>query len=171
LTSRFSIIIHVSKEKRGEVLENIQSEFSHSTIIHIGTKKSISKFILKTQSDKTEEVIKHELEGLDGISKVNIASEGRLWPQFPKFSTLLMFSLAGFWIWIFLSIFILKETFLDSLSNGEILFIEITFALAISYWIFHIDRKAQINVIDVLANIDLATSEVKENIKDLIEKE
>jgi len=171
MSNRFSIIIHVSDDKRGGVLENIQSEFTHSTITHIGSKNAISKFLLKIQSGKTEQVIKHELEGMEGISKVNIASEGRLWPQFPKFSAFLMFALAGFWVWIFLSVFIWKDTFLDSLSNGEILFIEITFAVAVSYWIFHIDRKAQRSVIDVLANIDLATSEVKENIKDLVEKE
>jgi len=170
LPARYSIIIRVNKEKIDKISNLIKEEFPNSQIIRIGKKDSISKFLIKLRSGKTKNVIKHEIEKIEGVSSVEIGSDQRLLPKFPrKFSTFLMAAFIITWVGVFYLTYLDDKKPLDSLTNSQLLFIEITIAVGISVWIFMYDRKSQQEIIDVLSNIDLATSEVRENVKDLVE--
>lgn len=168
MSKKYEVIVYVNKDNGGSVLLDLHKNFPKCIITSIGEKKSILRYLLQTKSDSTKDVLKHEITSIDGVEDAEIGWEKSKLSKFPKkLSTYIMIVLAVSWIIISFIAFTLPDNFIDQMSNSQLLMIEIFIVLAISVWIFLYDKKTQEYVIDVLADLDLATGEIRENVKDI----
>ncbi len=123
-------------------------------------------FKIKTY-DTSKTTVKN-LSEISGLSVVSVNSEFDMRIRIhKKYSTWLMIGLLIGWTAISYIAFSTSDNFIDSLSVSQLLVVQITIALVISIWIFLYDKRTQQDVIDVLATLDLRTSEINENVKDL----
>jgi len=169
LTSTYIGVVHISDDKKGTALARIHEELPNSSLTFVGSLKKSSKFLIKTRSGETNDVLKFNLEKIDGISNVEMKLVRKSLPKVPRnYSSILMIALMISWCIIFVYTFGFDSNPLNSLTNSQLLMIEITIATAISIWLFLYDRKSQQEISDVLANIDLLTNEINENVKDIV---
>lgn len=165
------LLIDVENSKKNSALDELWKNFPNSDIQMIRVTQQTTKFLIKTNSDKTKGVVKHEIESIDGISSVTINTERKI-PKLPiRYSLFLVIGLSIVWVFIAVSVFIMQGSLLNNLTNPQILVIEVSIGVSLSVWVFFHDRKTQRDVVDVLANINILTNEINQNVKDLAERD
>jgi len=166
--AKFSAIIKISKENENTALNSIKNQYSKSISTQFGKKGDTSLYQVKTGTSDTKEIVETNLNGITGVSVVSVESEPGSLSHIPKkFSTWLMIGLIVSWLIFSFIAFTDENNFINALTPSQLLVIQITIAVVISIWIFLYDKKTQHDVVDVLAKLDLRTSEINENVKDL----
>ena len=166
--AKFSAIVKINESDKDTVLSSIREQYSKSIATQFGKKDTELRYMIKIPTSDTKEIVKTKLIGIAGVSVVSVESELGTLSRIPKkFSTWLMVGLIISWLIVSYIAFIIKDNFIDALTLSQLLVIQVTIALVISIWIFLYDKKTQQDVVDVLAKLDLRTSEINENVKDL----
>lgn len=168
--TKYNIILYVNEEKKIPVLDQLQIDFPDGSITIAGKINEDTKFLIKTESDMTTEILKHQLENIDGISKVSVHHKTISWPNVPKGTTILMIGIITLWIVISSSTFFVTNNPLEQLTNFQILVIQLSIGVAISIWLFFHDKKSQNEIVDVLARLDILTNEINQNVNDVAEE-
>ena len=166
--SKFSLIVSISAAQKKTAIEAITKEYSKATINQIGKKDSELRYLIKLNTPDTKEIIETTLNKISDVSVIGIESEPNILFKLPrKFSTWLMVGLIIGWVTVSYIAFQIPNNFIDNFSNSQLLVLQISIALIISIWIFFYDKKIQEDIVDVLAKLDLRTSEINENVKEL----
>lgn len=140
-----------------------------NAIFHEGSKKNKSStFQIKISTSDSNDIIENNLNQISDVTVIIVESLPSTTSKFPRtFSTVLLIGLAIVWISFAIISFAISENVVDDFSNSQMMVIQITIALVISVWLFIYDKKTQENIVDILARLDLRTSEINENVKDL----
>ena len=166
--AKYSIILKIPESNKADILESISKIYSKSKGSQFAHKSNELRYIFKITTSDTREIVKNNLTKIPDLSVVSVVSESNIVPKLPKkFSVWLMLGLLLGWIVISYIAFFVAENFIDTLTPSQLLVVQISIAFLISIWIFLYDKRTQQDVIDVLATLDLRTSEINENVKDL----
>ncbi|BDQ31145.1 hypothetical protein NZNM25_01490 [Nitrosopumilus zosterae] len=169
--TKFSAVIEINKTHEKETLEKISSLYSKSTNKRIDSKDSKIRYVLKVPTSDSKEILENNLQGINNLEIKMLESEPNVLVRLPrKISTWIMVGFFVVWIGISYVAFFISDNILDNLSNSQILVIQVSIALVISIWLFFYDKRTQEEIVDVLAKLDLRTSAMDENIKDLDKK-
>lgn len=162
------MILKILATNKIAILDSIKNTYSKSEGKQFTQKDDELRYIFKINTSDTPEITMYKLNELSGISVVSVDSELGIRSRLPKkYSIWLMIGLVIGWLIISYIAFFVSDNFIDTLTLSQLLVIQISIALVISIWIFLYDKRTQQDVIEVLATLDLRTSEINENVKDL----
>lgn len=150
------------------MIDLVKNLYKNVEFNKVSKKDTIVIFQIKISSSDTKEMIETSLRAIQDLSVVGVEPMPSVISKMPRnLSTWIMFgSLTSLFIVSILT-FTIPDNFIDNMSNSQLLMIQLIIAVIISVWIFFYDKKTQENIIDVLARLDLRTSEINENVKDL----
>lgn len=166
--SKYIVILKIPVVNKEEILNSIKNIYSKSDGKQFAHKGDILQYIFKINSSDTDEIIITKLEEISNLSVISVNLDLDIRSKIPKkYSSWLMFGLLFGWVSITYVAFFIPNNVIDTFTSSQLVVVQISIALVISIWIFIYDKRTQQDVIDVLATLDLRTSEINENIKDL----
>lgn len=165
--SKFSVILKINLINKSQALKNIKNMYSKSEIKQFQENDDDSTYLFKIITSDASEMIKYNLNKIADVTVISVVSDLGIISKLPKFSTWLIVGLIVGLLIVSYIAFSSTDNFIDMLTPSQLLVIQIIIALVISIRIFLYDRKTQQEIINVLSTLDLRTSEINENVKDL----
>lgn len=164
INSHIASII-IDKSKADKAINFLNTTYPNSQIKLVRERQGVPIYIFHYKSNKSMNQLHSELLQIDGVLSVEITERKKYQRSSTNYSFFLLIGLIV--SWIVFSILSFLTDFLDTISNAQSLVVEISFAIAVAFWLFRYDQKWQQDVVNVLLDIDILASEIREYVKDL----
>lgn len=160
-------LIDIQKESKDKVQKKIKRLYPKLTDSLSGQTANNLKFLFKITSYELTDVIFSKIESISGVISIKKQPQEKTRSLSTNYSKVLVIGLGIFFVSILIATFFIPNNPLETLTNAQILLIEVSIALAVSIWVFIYDRRSQEDIVKVISNINSTVNETNQYVKDL----